>query len=117
MTGHWERVETSAFALAPGIEAERFLWHPTGLGEPIEFQAVESRPERRFYPVGVLETLSRGEPADGYIDAIVAAGIPMLTQMETALASALRSAQGGEDDFSDASRATEDDLRAVLEMI
>lgn len=82
--GNWERVGEEAFELDRSIPAVRFRWQaPERFGHfTIDFQSTESQPERRFYPIEVLSSLLRHEPADDFAERVCRFGVDLLPELE-----------------------------------
>lgn len=85
--GVWERAGDVPFALNTNLPAILYRWHPPKrFGDfVVEFQCTEARPHRRFYPVEVLEAVSRDEPADDFVARMCRLGIEMLPELEALL--------------------------------
>ncbi len=82
--GTWEFVRDEPFVLDAALPAARYRWRaPESYGPfEVEFQSVEARPERRFYPVEALSGLAGGTTADRFVDRVCEFGLDVLPHLD-----------------------------------
>lgn len=114
--GHWERLEDSRFLIDPAIEVETYRWHAPRQKVPcfVDFQSPKEAPHRRFYPVEVLESLKRGEPADDYVERMCRLGIALLPELESVCRQLVTSLPGGDEFYAGKEMPTQEGLEFLL---
>jgi hypothetical protein len=116
MVGTWEQIGEGRFALDPKIAVEVYRWHaPQRDGACIiEFQSPKEYPHRRFYPVEVLESLKRNEPADDYVERMCRLGISLLPETELVMRQLVQATTGNDDGYAGKEMPTQESLEFLM---